>query len=107
MDEKQYLVDLINDMRPGQRLLINSLQYYRCFVVGFLNPYADTPDDVLMNSVVGSAWGSISIRHNRENGSVLIEKHECDDKRVYESPDRRHLFTKDDDGYLVSATPSL
>lgn len=93
---------------PGQELVISHLDFTETFCSGWPSMY-ETPEQSFLSKMVGSAWGSWTVRRNAETGDFIVRKglrYEYDenyrlDRRVYVEPDRDHLFEKTQDGYFI------
>lgn len=97
--KREQILKLLNRMKVGQRMTFERRTFDDAFMVGFLNQHARTPEDVCLNSLVGSNYGTFLIYRDPVRGNVTISRHEEQKRRVRVDVDREHLFEKTADGY--------
>jgi hypothetical protein len=95
----EYIRRKCERMKVGQCLVFERNFFNDAFPCGWPSIY-ETPDQVFLSSMVGSAFGGWKVDRNYRTGDVRVSRHKESDRRYYVDPDRQHLFTKMPDGTL-------
>ena len=108
MNERQHIMGVVHRMKAGEAVNIYGRELRQAFPGGaslFGTTTLGGPMDHFLSNCMGSAYGSVRIRHDEFRDVYVITKHEPqefpDGRRFFVDHDRRHLYDRTPDGMWI------
>ena len=86
-------------LKEGQRITFSRDVFEEAYPCGWPSIYHSHIESFL-SSKIGSAWGCWRVSEDSITKNCTVSRHKEGRERFYVDPDGRHLFQKDNNGYL-------
>lgn len=96
---REQILQQINRLKVGQAYRIEPYDM-ELFEPHPLDRYADNAKEVLLNNLIGSAYGAFTVEIDPIKHHATVTRHEPGERIVYVEKDRRHLFDVTPDGHF-------